>query len=208
MPTGYTYELMEKNLSFKDFTMLCCRNFGVTIDMRDEPFSTQIPEKFEPSNFYKDGLDELIKKKEWWDGLSFEEKHKFLVTEKQNDLDRKATYLKKIERENEILRNMAVKVGKWYPPAKFLGIKQFMLEQIDISINDTKYYIPTQEELDYCYGNYSKEYNIRKVEEYGKWLQKEIKYYGMKNLEEIERTNSRNEFLQGLRESIEAHNEV
>ncbi len=208
MPTGYTHDLLEKNLSFKDFTMLCCRNFGVTITMRDEPFDTQIPEKFEPDNYYKTRLDDTIEEKKEWDTLSFEEKHSILVALKQDDLDRKAESLKKIESQNEKLRNMAVKINRWNPPEQFLNIKNFMLNQIEISIDSTDYYIPKQEEIDYCKGKTPQSYNMLQIEEHEKFLQDDIEYYQKHNWEEIERTTERNAFLHGLRKSLEDYNEV
>jgi hypothetical protein len=208
MPTGYTYDLLNKNLSFKDFAMLCCRNFGVTITMRDEPFDTQIPEKFEPDNHYKARLDETIEEKNKWAELSFEEKHNFLVTEKQNDLDRKAQSLKEIESQNEKLRNMAVKINRWNPPEKFLCIKNFMLNQIEISIDSTDYYIPKQEEIDYCKGKTPQSYNMLQIEEHEKGLLKDMEYYVKHHIEEIQRTTERNAFLHGLRKSLEDYNEV
>jgi hypothetical protein len=36
MPTGYTEKLMEKGQTFQQFALLCARNFGALVMMRDD----------------------------------------------------------------------------------------------------------------------------------------------------------------------------
>lgn len=43
----------NENFTFPEFAMRCARNFGALIMMRDEPLDAPIPEKFEPSGYYK-----------------------------------------------------------------------------------------------------------------------------------------------------------
>ena len=54
MPTGYTAYIKDGDITTgKDFLKLCLRNFGVAIDMRDEPLSKPVPTQFEPNPYYK-----------------------------------------------------------------------------------------------------------------------------------------------------------
>lgn len=59
MPTGYTADVASgKITSLRDFALICARGMGALVMMRDEPFDAPIPERFEPSVFYKKHLDE------------------------------------------------------------------------------------------------------------------------------------------------------
>ena len=50
MPTGYTTYIKDGDITTgKDFLKLCLRNFGVAINMRDEPLSKPVPNQFEPN---------------------------------------------------------------------------------------------------------------------------------------------------------------
>lgn len=54
MPTGYTAYIKDGDITTgKDFLRLCLRNFGVAINMRDEPLSKPVPTQFEPDPYYK-----------------------------------------------------------------------------------------------------------------------------------------------------------
>jgi len=54
MPTAYTSFVADnENFTFPEFAMLCAREFGALISMRDEPLDTPVPERFEPDDFYR-----------------------------------------------------------------------------------------------------------------------------------------------------------
>ena len=57
--TGYTYTLMEDDLSFKQWVLLCCRNFGATLSLRDEPLEP-IKEDWEDkrSDYHEKSLEQ------------------------------------------------------------------------------------------------------------------------------------------------------
>lgn len=52
MPTYYTSRLAKDNMTFHDFALLCSRQFGACISMRDEPGEKLPPERFEPSPYH------------------------------------------------------------------------------------------------------------------------------------------------------------
>ena len=59
MPTGYTSFIENGKIdNGKDFLMLCARNFGATVTMRDNSLSDPIPKQFEPNSYYLDELNE------------------------------------------------------------------------------------------------------------------------------------------------------
>ena len=60
MPTGYT-NIIKNDISFKEFTLRCARNFGACITMRDDAWDKEIP-KFKPTDYHIKELKKLRKK--------------------------------------------------------------------------------------------------------------------------------------------------
>lgn len=49
MPTGYTAFIEDGDITTgKEFLLLCLRNFGIAIDVRDEPLTVPTPTHFKP----------------------------------------------------------------------------------------------------------------------------------------------------------------
>jgi len=196
MPTGYTAKLMESGQTFPEFIMGCARAFGALIEMRDSPNDAPIPDKFEPSDYNAKRLisarEELAKLK----AMSIEERTAFGETTKTKDVDRKQGYLKKAVVENNRLEDMAAQVRAWTPPTKdHQGLKDFMLQQIDVSKNGVDY---SEKSLAEAQAKPAPEYYVEAVLS----AARDIKYHTEENAKEVERTNSRTEWVQQLRESI------
>ena len=65
MPTGYTDAVATGEIkTLKEFAYRCARAMGACIDMRDKPMDAPIPERFEPSSFYKAKIDTLTQELE------------------------------------------------------------------------------------------------------------------------------------------------
>ena len=63
MPTGYTSDIYDgKDISFREYALKCARNFGAYVEMRDSSLDTEMPTEFEPSTYYRDKLDEALKR--------------------------------------------------------------------------------------------------------------------------------------------------
>lgn len=196
MPTGYTVEIAN-DISFKDFVMRCSRAMGATIMMRDEPFDAPIPERFEPSDYHAKKINEAIANIVLLEGMS----------ETEAEIEADKSYLSALDRHNqriaekkELLKKyeaMLNQVNTWEPPSEdHAGLKKFMVEQITSSIDfdcDTTFYTNHQPK------------RLTGAE----WRQQELKeanrtltYHKEENQEEIERTESRNEWLKKLRDSL------
>lgn len=97
MPTGYTAFIEDGDITTgREFLLLCSRNFGVAIDVRDEPLSVPTPTKFEPDPYYKKSYEDAIKEFEEAKTLTFD-------TAK---LRMRSEYEKKIKRAREIATKM------------------------------------------------------------------------------------------------------
>lgn len=197
MPTGYTSIVADnENFTFPEFAMRCARNFGALIMMRDEPLDAPIPEKFEPSDYYKNEYekakaayenfivnppsDEDLEKQ--YNEYVAHETERFVAASADKDIKRR--------RYNAMLSE----VLKWQPPTpEHEGLKKFMIDQLHDSIEfDCSEYRPIISDRE--------EYIARNRS--GEYLKEELDFYEKRWHEEIERTNSRNKWLKELRESL------
>lgn len=199
MPTGYTAILGEtEDMKLKDFAMLCARNFGACIEMRDLPLSAPIPEKFEPSPYYKDRLEEAKRKYADFMALSASEKRAFLERTFEEVIDSNIKDYEETSKSKDVLRRrynaMLLKVVKWTPPtSEHIDLREFMIKQIHDSIEwDCKEYMPQlpnkDEWCDIC--------------RYIASLKKDVEYYQEAYDKEQARYASLNKWLDDLRNSF------
>jgi hypothetical protein len=136
MPTGYTAAI-AKGIDFKTFAMDCARAFGACIELRDEPGGGEvIPERFEPSDFYRNALAKEEQDLAALDAMSTVDKDRAAA----KAWDDAETARVARARERAELRSkyeaMLAQVQAFEPPtADHQGLKQFMAEQIIQSIN-------------------------------------------------------------------------
>lgn len=145
MPTGYTSDIYNnRNVTLKDYIMLCARNFGVLIHMKEDSLDAPIPDKIEPSDYYLKRAHQL------------EEKHKFIKENKKTDDELYAQYKaefydevnKRAEREKETYElkdrylKMIKEVEDWeVPSSDYDNLKKFALSQLRDSLDfDCKLY--------------------------------------------------------------------
>jgi len=196
MPTGYTEKLMKSGQTFPEFIMGCARAFGALIEMRDSPNDAPIPDKFEPSDYNAKRLIESREELAKFKAMSGEERAAFGETAKAEDVARKQGYLEKAIVENNRLEDMAAQVRAWTPPTKdHQGLKDFMLQQIDVSKNGVDY---LEESLAEAQAKPASAYYVEAVSSAARG----IKYHTEENAKEIERVNGRTEWVQQLRASI------
>lgn len=135
MPTGYTAAIIDgEGIEFKDFALLCAREFGATIHMRDEPtdnppahdsVSDYHPHKIESTknriihyqNTHRDKLkDEFVMATE-----SARKKLEEVSAKDKQNLSRLTAILREAE--------------KWEPPTgEHIGLQEFMISQINQTI--------------------------------------------------------------------------
>ncbi len=197
MPTGYTHIVAENgDFTFPEFAMRCARAFGALVMMREEPLDAPIPEKFEPGEYYRKNYE---KAKAAYENFianppTDEDLEKQYNEYVAKETERFAAISKEKDVKHRRYNAMLFKVLKWQPPTpEHEGLKKFMIDQLHDSIEaDCSEYQP----------------RISNKEEYiayyrsGEYLKKELDFYTEKWHKEIERTNSRNEWLKELRESL------
>jgi hypothetical protein len=135
--TGYTSLIANgKITTAKDFLKVCLRQFGVLVDYRDEPLSADIPTKLKVSDFYEKQCREAEEKlvslihrtsKEWEDAYE------------QAVYKAAAAYgnaLAKEKNEKYLLAELQRKIALWECSESFKDIKDFALEQLNVSKPD------------------------------------------------------------------------
>lgn len=196
MPTGYTAKLMEKGQTFPEFVLTCARAMGACIMMRDDAMDAPIPERFEPSNYHKKRIAEATKENARLLKMGNGEKIAFGKAKKAERIACYKEWLARERAEMKRLSDMEKAVRKWTPPTPdHVGLKEFMLLQIDVSKHDLDY---TKRDLAKAKASAPMDYYVAALNAAARDME-----YNMKNqAEEVERTESRNKWLQDLRSSI------
>lgn len=201
MPTAYTAILGEReDMTLKDFALLCTRNFGVSIAMRDTPLTVPVPEKFEvdKSYKYKEEYDKAVKEYDDFMALSDSDKVAYLERTYSEMLERERGYAEKQVKEIDVLRRrynkMLNKVLKWTAPTPdHENLRSFMIEQIRDSIEfDCKEYKPIlPSKKDWC-----------DIDRHKAALAKDVAFYKERYESHVEAIAEKNKWLRSLRESL------
>ena len=148
--TGYTYEIKDNKVkSLKDFALLCCRNFGIFAEYRDEPID-KIIEKVEVNQYYIDAVEKA--QKEWDDFSKDKEKRTYEEAEQafnENLVKTFRSYENDYE-ENKLFvdkcKSLLKEAEEWKVPSEeYLKLKDFMIDQLQSTINFDEF---TKEDLD------------------------------------------------------------
>lgn len=194
MPTAYTADI-SKGITFKEYALLCARNFGATITMRDEPLDSEIPE-FQPSDYYVKRISEIKKEIDTLENLTKDDL-KILV---DKDCAVKFERINQVNLSKDILKNqyenMLSQVRLWQPPTpEHINLKEFMITQIENTIDfDCNFYenpnnVEREDDTVWLKGKLNE-------------LYKSITYHKLEHEKEVERTNNRNKWVKALRDSL------
>ena len=194
MPTAYTADI-SKGITFKEYALLCAREFGATIMMRDEPLDAEIPE-FQPSDYHVKRIYEIQQEINTLNNLS---KSEIAYQANLEYLD-KVYRANKYNKDNDILetkyKGMLVVVSLWTPPTEdHIRLKEFMLEQLETSIKHDcghTYDIGDIVEKD------ANTWLSDKLNQLNKSLANSYTEYA----KEVDRTNNRNKWVKALRDSL------
>lgn len=203
MPTGYTSFIQDGDITTgKDFLKLCLRNFGVAINMRDEPLSKPVPTQFEPNPYYKNDYEKTVEVRNKYRQMTLEEAKKELIEKHKKDMESARKSLDKYIAEDERYMKVRDEIEKWIPPtSEHENVKKFALNQIDISLNtDIREYcnkglnkdLDISDEAVYSYMNEINEFYENDVARaYKKWQ------------EELKRTADKNMWMKQFLDSLE-----
>lgn len=195
MPTGYTETLCKQEQTFKEFALGCARAFGACIDLRDSS-SKDIPEEFTINKHYIETHDEYCKERDRLLDMSPAEQIHYGETARKDDANIYNKLLDEKEEANQRLLEMTFKVMEWNPPTEnHEQLKEFMLDQIKVSTEDTDYYY---EQLDKIKNTGPLEYYNKHLKNLERLIESYLKDHG----KEVERTTRNNEWVKQLRDSL------
>lgn len=148
MPTGYTQQIIDGKVKTpREFLHLCLRNFGICISMRDEPLNLQEDYTEYIKKYYQDTIDYYTKalenaKKEYAriSNLSDDDLYEIYVKEFTDDKNYYQKITDVVKKKNAQYQLFYNAIENWDCSEEFSNIKQFALNQIDISKEDEDYY--------------------------------------------------------------------
>ncbi len=201
MPTGYTYKVVDGELTeFKKFAARCARAFVPLILLRDEPMTDELPESPGQEGDHEERalvehearLAELL-------NMSDDEASAAANGEHEARVKSASLYASSRELENARLARMASKVWAWVPPtAEHSRLKDFMLEQIEISKSSVTFYDqPSESPLP----------GAEWLRDSVSRLREHIERSKVRIAEKTEREAGRKRWLEQLRESLNNYQE-
>lgn len=203
MPTGYTAGIVDGTTKdFKEYATHCMRNFGATMHMRDEPWDKEW-EPAKPSDYHIKEIEKAKKRLADAQTLSLEE----LAQERGEQLEKDKEYhLNKIAEKQIIvdrLRGFLSDAEKFNPPTEeHLGVKRFMIQQIEETIKfdgSDKYHREALERID----AELKDLQPEKIKaDFIEYAEKDLKYHETEYKKDVKRCEDSNrwveQFLQAL----------
>lgn len=203
MPTGYTAYIEDGNITTgKEFLKLCLREFGIAIDMRDEPLSVPVPAHFEPDEWYKNHYMNTVKKLKENESLTFEEVKLRRQREHDKEVKSARRAIAQMTEVNERYKQIRKQIEAWTPPTEdYNGIKQFAVDQIEKSMNTEDQFDYYQKIIDEPFDDSDeavREYMVRHLADLQNAAERSKRNYE----KAIARANEKTEFMKVFLESL------
>ena len=193
MPTGYTAAIKD-GITFEKFALICARQFGALIMMRDEPADAEIPEEFKPSSWNAEKFAEAKAELRRVMSMTVSDCEQAAASDYAAAVEYRDRKIEENRQLEAAYRNMLRQVRAWTPPSPdHVNLRDFMVRQIEDSIDFYCCYTPDVPVL-----QSGEDWRNAKVER----IHRDIAYHEKANAEEIERTESRNRWVRQLRESL------
>lgn len=196
MPTGYTAELCDGDVPFEKFVLTCARAFGALMSMRDDRLDAPIPEKFEPHDYHAKALAAAAKALVEVRAMSVAECEEATFKEFR---EAQAAYESEVEHKRAVrdrLLTMRAKVADWKPPtSEHEGLKKFMVEQLDSTIDwDGKVYLTPAKRAT------PEDWRRNRIAS----LERDVQYHTEHHRKDVEQADSRTAWVKALRESLKS----
>lgn len=129
MPTGYTADVADGTVTdLRTYALQCARGMSALIMMRDQPSDAPIPERFEPSTYNAERLEEAKAERDRLFNLSDAEAEAEAAREFAAKAEAKRKYLADKAERRRRYEAMIAAVSPWQRAPE--GLKEFMLEQL------------------------------------------------------------------------------
>ncbi len=197
MSNGYTYNI-ESGISLKEFIAQCAHAFGALIEFRDENNDkTIIPNELKKDTYYEEELKSTILELNKFKKLDNKQLEIRCGIKYKEEILRTKDAIKKRTELKLKYEKMLEEVNTWFPPTEdHVNLKNFMIKQLEDSIvydcNLEYYNLDTIKKLTV------KEYKKSELER----LEKDMMYCTEKSIEDKERWNKSNKWIEDLRNSL------
>jgi hypothetical protein len=198
MPTSYTEKVGTGEVTdFAEYAMMCARNFGVCITLRDDPLSGEVPE-FRPDPHYTERLAEAREKIAEWDSMTTEQRMEKYEAECREIMEYARNGIQEVNEMRKRYEAMLEKARGFKPPTEeHKNYAKFIVDQLQQSIDfdcSTEYY----DSIKYspAFGDWVLKTQLR--------LAQALSSASQSLVEEYERCAKRNEWIANLRKAIEA----
>lgn len=200
MPTGYTAGVADGTITtFKDYAYQCARAFGALVTERDNPITPDLP-VLEVGDYYRTSVEKAEQDLKRFLRMSSTRAEIEFLKEKIRDIKYHSKAIKDDGKTRKRYMKMIAECEKFEAPTEeHINYRNFLISQLKESL-----------EWD-CSRDYHHErlLKARKRQSPTKWLCRKIKE-AREHLartkeslkEEIERVNSRNQWISQLREAV------
>lgn len=208
MPTCYTAYIENGECTTgNDFLKLCIRNFGVCIGQREDSLSEPLKTHFEYSNYYEEYYKNAEENLNTINKMTPDEIKQAEIDSLAARLEYQKQFLINCEEDNKRYAKIREEVDKWQPPTKdHYEIKEFALNQIDISMHDIDERIEfidrLQSKLIKTKEKDAVDIKLDKLDE----LRQLLVIYDARIKHDIQRTDSRNLFMKQFIDSLNEMN--
>jgi hypothetical protein len=136
MPTGYPADVQAGKITTLDqFAWHCARAFGACITMRDDSQSAAIPERFEPeTSHYDEQITLALTEQERLQKMTDLEAEQAASDEFHQRILENQRYLAEKAEHRARYEAMLAKVRAWRCDKEIDGLRKFMVEQLESSI--------------------------------------------------------------------------
>lgn len=146
MPTGYTQKIIDGEVRTpKDFLHLCLQEFGILYPIRDKvnfdkDYSQEILNFHQKSIGHHQNTLVLAKEElEKYQQISDEDLYQEWVKRETKNRDWATEYMKTVSKTNDLLGKFHRSIENWECSKEYESVKDFALEQLEISTENTEY---------------------------------------------------------------------
>lgn len=203
MASQFTEQLFNRDLSPRDFILLCARAMTPLIPLRDEPIDSPLPDQFEPGEYYRKFLAQSHARLALLTDLG---EGAFAHAWAENDIKETIKNIREIQHKNDTEKIVAkytailAEVEKWNPPTPdHQPLKTFVTDQLKSSLQFDGV------EIDYYRGEVRDLTKVEPLVHFRTQFEKaknDVTQHQSNWDKEVKRTNWRNEWLKTLRDSL------
>ena len=199
MPTGYTSDLYERDITMREYVLTCARAFGACASIRDNALNTDIPE-FVVDTYHQRKFKEAQSNLNKYSLMNMDEVCKQMEEEKQIEIENILASIEKQSRLEERYNKMLSSLVDWYVETDYDDLKKFAINQIH-----------TAKEFD-CSGKWHYE-RLKKLKTDTTtpeiWISnkltdciKDMKYHSEEYEKDVKRVERNNNWVRKLKESL------